>query len=455
MKKILKFSAIVFALIFAFNVFLACNGEKDNPDPTPTKTITKIAVDTKPKDFFVSGEEFSVEGGVIKVTYSDGTTELVPLSSDIFEVVAPSMSAAGNKTVTVKVKGTNIQVKYSITIGRTSHTVTFVLNYEGAQDQTVSVVDGDKVQKIIPTRTGYTFYAWYMERDFIRQFDFDTPITGSLSLYALWLQNGVDQFTVTFNYDYYGGKIEKYSYPINSGAVISRPANPTRVGYIFDKWLLDGAEYNFATPVTQDIELKASWIKQDNNLKEWLFEAEDTDLTGKVGPAISGTAQEKAMIVTSPPNKGCSNNRFVSFMYQRGNSVDFFIACDEDLTDVTLIVRLSAEYGEDYTYTKDNYGIYVNGVALDYPPIEMKDIPTTSDPASGLDCLPFRDFVVGTNLTLNKGANLIQLITENDDAYEGTTMLAHAPIIDCIKIKTTGVVIWDANFNLPFPGNYY
>jgi len=62
---------------------------------------------------------------------------------------------------------------------------------------------------------------------------------------------------------------------------------------------------------------------------------------------------------------------------------------------------------------------------------------------------------VGITLSLKKGPNLIQLVTENSIPYEGTTMLAHAPIVDCIKIVTTGVVIWDANFDLPKSGNYF
>ena len=47
--------------------------------------------------------------------------------------------------------------------------------------------------------------------------------------------------------------------------VISRPADPTKDGYTFSKWQkVDGqtlSDYDFATPVTDNITLKAIWTK--------------------------------------------------------------------------------------------------------------------------------------------------------------------------------------------------
>jgi len=436
-------------------------GTNETTGTTIPKVVKSLAVQTKPQDYYVSGDTFNPEGGVILVTYTDDSTELMPMTSDFFEIIPPSMSAVGTKLVTVKVSGGTIQVKFPITIGSGIVTVTYNYNYQGAENEVVNVIKGDLAEDKLPVRTGYSFVDWYMDSDFIRPFDFTTKITGNIELFALWTNDAVAHYNVTFDYNYYGDAIEEYSYPVDSGVPVAQPADPTRIGYTFDKWVLNSAEYVFSTPVTQAITLTATWTKDSEELKTYVFEAEDTDLTGKFGPSYSGTVQEKAMIVTAPADRGCSNDRFVSYLYQEGNSLEFFIAADEDLNDVTIYFRLSAEWGEDFTYNKDNLGIYIinNGVAvkIDYPAIEMKNIPESTDP-DRLDCLPFRDFsltVVGVTLSLKEGANCIQIRTENSLPYPGTTMLAHAPIVDCLKIVTTGVVIWDANFHLPFYGNYF
>ena len=42
------------------------------------KKVTSVEVETMPnKTVYVIGEEFSAEGGTLKVTYDDGTTEII------------------------------------------------------------------------------------------------------------------------------------------------------------------------------------------------------------------------------------------------------------------------------------------------------------------------------------------------------------------------------------------
>ena len=162
------------------------------------------------------------------------------------------------------------------------------------------------------------------------------------------------------------------------------------------------------------------------------------------------------MIVTAPANRGCSNDRFVSYLYRQQNSLEFYIACDEEATDVTIYARLSAEL-RDYTYDPSNFAFELNDAPLTYEAIAFVNVPSPQDledPAAQLDCLPFQDYVISMNVTLKKGANLIRLQTKNSVPMDGTTLEAAAPIVDCIKVETTAVVIWDANRGLPFAGNY-
>ena len=292
---------------------------------------------------------------------------------------------------------------------------------------------------------------------YVYEFDFSAPVTENATVYALWKKNGVEHFAVTFNKGYYGDNYATYSYESPSGEAVAKPTDPQRYGYTFNGWLKeDGTAYDFTATLTGTLSLTASWVKAVSGIQHYTFEAEDTSLAKKVGPAYSGTCSEEGMIVPAPKDRGCSNGYFVSYLYREDNSLEFFIACDEEVTDVTLYARLSAEL-RDYTFDPSNYEIQLNGVSLNYSPIEFVNVPTADDlddAASQLDCLPFQDYVIGTNLTLKKGQNLIQLITKNSVGMEGSTLEAAAPIVDAIKIDTTAVLQWDHVMNLPVTTNY-
>ena len=68
--------------------------------------------------------------------------------------------------------------------------------------------------------------------------------------------------------------------------------------------------------------------------------------------------------------------------------------------------------------------------------------------------LPCEDLIVINGVSLNQGANLIQLKTNNTNAVAGTTFKANAPMVDCVKVVTDAVVIWDENANVPAVWNY-
>ncbi len=51
---------------------------------------------------------------------------------------------------------------------------------------------------------------------------------------------------------------------VEDGACATEPAAPTRSGYIFRGWTLNGAAYDFSTPVTSDITLTAKWEREDS-----------------------------------------------------------------------------------------------------------------------------------------------------------------------------------------------
>ena len=75
----------------------------------------------------------------------------------------------------------------------------------------------------------------------------------------------VAYYTVAFNTD---GGSEVASQSVVSGGKASVPAEPTRDGYVFYGWALDGKPYDFTAAVNGDLTLTALWGKQAA-LGEW------------------------------------------------------------------------------------------------------------------------------------------------------------------------------------------
>lgn len=112
------------------------------------------------------------------------------------------------------------------------------------------------------TRTGYTFTGWNTKADgtgtaYNAGAAITYPAEGTtLTLYAQWK---VSSHTVTF--DANGGSTVA-SQTVDDKAKAKEPTS-TRSGWTLDGWYLDGAKYDFNTPVTRDITLKAGWRKTD------------------------------------------------------------------------------------------------------------------------------------------------------------------------------------------------
>lgn len=112
------------------------------------------------------------------------------------------------------------------------------------------------------TRTGYTFTGWNTKADgtgtaYNAGAAIAYPAEGTtLTLYAQWK---VSSHTVTF--DANGGSTVA-SQTVDDKAKAKEPTS-TRSGWTLDGWYLDGVKYDFNTPVTRDITLKAGWRKSD------------------------------------------------------------------------------------------------------------------------------------------------------------------------------------------------
>ncbi len=455
-KTTIRLVCAISMLLLIMSVLSACsNTEKDDTlqqtqgQQEQAITVTELTVKTMPtKTDYLLGEAFSADGCVLTATFSDGATKDVAVGEPGVEVSAPSTDSAGTKNVAVKYEGK--RATFQVSVIKETLTVTLSHNTEDIADETVTVVKGEKL--VLPeetTREGYSFAGWFTDAQRTIAYNFDSSVEQPITLYALWLSKAAANYEFIFDLNQADLKQRTIVQQVQEGkSAIPLSEDPERVGYAFAGWFSQsegGDEYDFSTPVTASISVYAHWDRTAAGEQTYLFEAEDTSLTGKSGPAFSGTAMESGMIIYDTKH-GASNDRFVGYLYQRYNSLEFFINADEAADNVILVARLSAEM-RNFTFNKSNFSISVNGVSLDYGDIAFTNVPSNS--YNSIECLPFEDYIISTTVSLKKGMNLISFMTENDEKMEGSTLLAAAPLVDCIKLTSTAVLTWCESMGLP------
>ena len=83
------------------------------------------------------------------------------------------------------------------------------------------------------------------------------------TLWAKWyFSMVVEGYVVTFK-DGEGNKLGEQL--VKPSGTATDPKAPTKTGYTFVEWQLDGAKYEFSTPVTKDITLVAKWKKKEES----------------------------------------------------------------------------------------------------------------------------------------------------------------------------------------------
>ena len=133
------------------------------------------------------------------------------------------------------------------------------------------------IEPDVPSRQGYQFTDWYLDDT---KYDFNTAVTGNMTLTAKWR---INQYTISFDTD--GGSAIA---PITQdyGTAIAAPAAPTKTGYTFANW-------DRAIPATMPAEnmtIKANWAVNQYTITF------DTD----GGSAIAPITQGYGTAITAP-----------------------------------------------------------------------------------------------------------------------------------------------------------
>ena len=216
-----------------------------------------------------------------------------------------------------------------------SFMITFDTN-GGTTISNIEVKDGEVVKlPEAPTKEGYTFVAWTNEDgNFITK---GTKVTDAITLKAEWISNDAETITVEFDTDG-GNKIDNIL--IEKGKIILLPIKPIKDGYIFVGWL-DG-NGNFITEntiLTNNIKLKASWIKKGSKMVTVTFDADG-------GSVIGSIIVESGKTIILPVNPTKKDYVFAGWIDENGNAITKNSIVDRDIT-------IKALWKEPYTCPSD------------------------------------------------------------------------------------------------------
>lgn len=138
--------------------------------------------------------------------------------------------------------------------------VDFVTEH-GAKPQAQRVESGTKAARPAdPTEDGWKFKSWHRNNDYMdAPFDFDTPITENITLYAKWAKT----WTVTFDSNGHGTAPAVQT--VEEGENAAKPTDPTDGDYSFQGWYTTAecsTTFDFSTPITGDTTVYAKWVKK-------------------------------------------------------------------------------------------------------------------------------------------------------------------------------------------------
>lgn len=152
--------------------------------------------------------------------------------------------------------------------GPTTYTVTFD-SLGGCAVGSQEIEKGKFAQEpTAPVREGYIFSGWYDlngtdDGEWGDKWEFaQFAINADITLYAKW-EEVPETYTATF---YDGSEVYDKQENLSEGEIVVEPTAPTATDKIFIGWFLStdggvtlGAQYDFSTPVSANIDLYAKW----------------------------------------------------------------------------------------------------------------------------------------------------------------------------------------------------
>ncbi len=150
------------------------------------KTYVYFTVNSADSKDYVN---YSAGGGVYRYTLGDAeATQIYDAAGHYQYCDSPVIADASGNLYYINDSGTLFKLGVV-----ESWTVAFNSNGGSACDtKFVATADGKLVKPADPTRDGYTFGGWFTDEACTQAYDFSTPVTADLTLYAKWTKNAVN-----------------------------------------------------------------------------------------------------------------------------------------------------------------------------------------------------------------------------------------------------------------------
>ena len=165
------------------------------------------------------------------------------------------------------------------------------------------------------------------------------------------------------------------------------------------------------------------------------IEAEYIELENVSGAGISSNQSGIEMIYGTgeqeDKDKGWSNGYYVGYTYTKECVMEFVFESDKETT-AQISIRLASELG-DLTLTPREFEITLNGSTMNYGSWSVRDS------GGGMAGAVFNDYIVGQNAKIVKGENKLVVSVKDNTLYNDKSI--GAPLIDCVKVKTSDATV--------------
>lgn len=245
---------------------------------------------------------------IVTYTYSAKAADGTSIDkSTVLEIVSESghkykikNNAPLGATVTIKVTiscaddpTNNVAKELTVKVVPQTYTLTFVPNggtVTNAEKYTVTYLTQEEETALMysQSRKGYTFDGWYLDEQFNTKFTAEAMPSKDTTIYAKWK---VNSYIVTF--DAKGGSVSPTTKTVTYDATYGELPTPTRIGYTFNGWKLNGSLVTANTKVSTD---------QNHTLEaDWTVVTYTISYNLNDGNYINGATYSKSYTVASLP----------------------------------------------------------------------------------------------------------------------------------------------------------
>ena len=167
---------------------------------------------------------------------------------------------------------TNLKLKAKYVLNEDDYCIVTFDTCGGSSVPARLAYKGEPISLPLSVKSGYILDGWYRDSEYTTEFTSSSEVNDSITLYAKWVAaEGENYYTVVFNPD--NGSLA-FTENVRDNKLAIKPSSPEKAGYTFLNWVdEDGNTFDFNTPITKNINLKATYIETDDTKYVVSFEA--------------------------------------------------------------------------------------------------------------------------------------------------------------------------------------